>query len=144
MQITDEKKHTVLIVEHDRLVRDLMSLALERVGLRPICVDSSTEALEASRNHKPELVLLDIPIPHTNGLDLIRQFCESSESKRTPVIVISSLGFGEIVKEAIAAGAKDFIIKPFDVNTFIQRVLKILRLPLQTSSSKQNFQHSNR
>jgi DNA-binding response OmpR family regulator len=130
----------ILVVEPDAMLRDLMELAINRLAFnRPIKVLTAAgeaDSLTLFKQAHPALVILDLflspasqasqPEP-LSALDLISVFRAGGGEGRTRVIAVSSLGYREIVQQAIVAGASDFIIKPFDVEEFILRVQAALR-----------------
>ena len=117
----------VLLVEDDPVMSDLVSLVLDRnMGLQVITATNGQEALSLFQEHQPGIVILDILLPHMNGLELLRRLNEQKDLDRTHVIVTSALGYQEIVKQAVEAGAKDFLVKPFNVEDLVQRVSQAL------------------
>lgn len=118
----------VLLAEDDRAVRDLIVLALERLNCRVITADNGATALALVRVHRPQLVLLDILLPQLNGLEVLRQLGDRALLDHVPVIVISALGYREVVQQALKAGAKDFVLKPFDVGLLTGKVQRVLEV----------------
>ena len=119
---------TIVLAEADRLLSDLMLLGLGR--LRPACrvlaAADGEAAVQFVRQHQPQLVLLDILLPKMNGLAVMRELRADAALRRIPVIVISSLGFRETVEQAARGGARDFILKPFDLGLLLGKVQKAL------------------
>jgi two-component system response regulator PilR (NtrC family) len=126
-----------LLLTGDRLLRDLATLALGRVGLEVTSTAEVTEAGRILRQETVHLALIDLLLPtapdtsaatHShagsvaNGLDLLLQYGREGLLTRTPVIVISALGFREIVSQAVEAGAVDFLVKPIQPDVLIARV----------------------
>ncbi len=116
----------VLVVEADPVERDLIRLAMTRLRLATTWVATGEDALAAIRAQIPALVLLDLFLPRQNGLDLLVQLRAAGVLALLPVIAISSLGFPEIVQQAVEAGARDFLVKPMDTDILIDKVAKIL------------------
>ncbi len=115
---------SILLAEDDPTLRDLAALALNRSfdSYQVITASDGLEALKTIQACHPVLVILDILLPHLNGLEVIRRLKDQIQLEKTIPIVTTSLGFQEVVEQAVAAGAKDFIIKPYDVNTLTPRV----------------------
>lgn len=127
------KNQNVLLIEGDPIVRDLITMALERNGFSVAVTCDTVEALQHFRKEDVCLVLLDLLSPQTttsfpiNGLDLIGQFQKEGLLEKAPVIVISALGYREIVEQAIQAGAIDFLVKPIHTEMLIAHIQAILK-----------------
>lgn len=136
---------TILVLEGDPVVRDLITLALGRVrtlGPSSACEVFATadgsEALKFLKEKRPALILLDILLPRINGLDWLKQVKKQGLIKNTPVIVLSSLGYREVVEQALLAGAADFVIKPFHADELVRRVEHTLRKQRGLSDTNQD------
>jgi len=119
------KPSSVLIIESDPVERDLIRLAMTRLGISATCVASGEAALESIHARHPDLILLDLFLPQQNGLDFLQQLKQTGLLVSIPVIVVSSLGFPEIVQQAVQAGARDFLVKPIDTDLLVLRVQKL-------------------
>jgi two-component system chemotaxis response regulator CheY len=84
------------------------------------------EGLEEARNNWVDLILTDINMPEMDGITFIKKLKEDEVLKSIPVIVISTEGRDEVVKEAMAYGANDYITKPFRPEEIGNNVLKVL------------------
>ncbi len=119
----------ILIVEDDPAMRDLLELALTQQFVPPFelqIAQNGSEAMEKIQQHLPTLVVLDILLPQMNGLQLLQQLKDQPVRNDTRVVVISALGVREVVQQAMESGANDFIVKPFDMDTFIDRIKSTL------------------
>jgi DNA-binding response OmpR family regulator len=106
----------VLILEYDAILRDLLCLGLKRNGFVPIlCADPSNVRDEITM-HAPEAMIVDNHLPFSNGIDLIYELENEHLLDNVYTVFLSSLGFTSIVKQAIKAGADDFLVKPFDMD----------------------------
>lgn len=103
----------------------MLSLALQNMGCDVRVSNQELNIRDGVIQWKPDLLLLDLVLPGCSGLDLLREF--TSLSKRTgremPVIIISSLGFREVVDQAKSLGAVDFVLKPVDLDSFRIKVM---------------------
>lgn len=117
----ENRRATILLIEADPALRDLIALPLEREGFRVVASDRAAEAPALIRKHKPFLVLLDLFLPHISGLDVLRKIDDGLRA-RCFLIVLSSLGFREVVAQAREAGARDFILKPVDTDRLLEKV----------------------
>lgn len=119
-------KPSVLLIEANNMIRDLIQLAIEWRGIPVMPAKDGSEALDLILRHSPSVVILDIFLPHEDGFELMRNLKNHSPFD-TVFIVLSSLGFKEVVQKATRSGASDFIIKPFDVEILIHKVQQALR-----------------
>lgn len=104
-----------------------------RMMLKKIIIPTGNEVLEAVdgadgvskyKEHKPNLVLLDIVMPNLDGIECLKQIM--SFDKNANVVMCSSIGQQTMVNDAISIGARDFIIKPFDGAKVLEAVTKNL------------------
>jgi DNA-binding response OmpR family regulator len=116
----DPKVYTALLVENDPAQRAIITLGLNRLGCQVTCAKGPAE-VEELLSRRPDLLVMDTYLPQVNGIDLLRQFKADHLIDDCVVVMISSFGFGEVVQQAIQAGAHDFLIKPIDVDVLIQR-----------------------
>jgi len=114
----------VLVVERDDLLRDWIAACLSRSGCRVSAAPSAQAALESVQtcSPRPQLMLLDLFLPQINGLMLLAALRHITGMETVPAIMLSTLGFPEIVQQAIAAGAQDFLLKPFDPDVLLEKI----------------------
>lgn len=116
----------ILVADDDDDVRLLVTLRLERVGYRVMSARNGREALELAERHHPDLLLLDVSMPVMGGHDLC-QAIAASRSTPPPVIFLSAHGSPEDKVRGLAAGAVDYIAKPFNATELTARVAAALR-----------------
>lgn len=121
---------TLLIVEDDPVMRDLLELALRQQFSPPFEILLATDgakALEMIAEHTPDVIVLDILLPQVNGLQILQHLQEHSRNGYRPrTMMISALGMREVVQQAVQRGADDFLVKPFDTETLVARLKAIL------------------
>ena len=117
----------ILIVDDAKFMRMTLSNILIKANHVIIGeAENGREAVEFYREHKPEIVTMDITMPEMSGLQAVKEI--KKEFPEAKIIMCSAMGQQKMVVEAIEAGAKDFIVKPFDelrVTDAIKRVLQI-------------------
>ena len=118
---------SLLIVEDEADLRELLRYNLEATGFAVIAADSGDEAVERIREGVPDLILLDWMLPGTSGIELCRRFRAREETARTPIIMITARGAEEERVRGLATGADDYVVKPFSVPELIARVQALLR-----------------
>jgi two-component system response regulator AtoC len=118
----------VLIVDDDRRTRRVLQILVERLGLDSRAFESAEGALAALREESAALVLTDLKMPGTDGIEFMRRLRSLDEG--VPVIVLTAYGTVEAAVEAMKLGAVDFLAKPFDVDAvevLIRRSLEASR-----------------
>ena len=118
----------ILIVDDDLTLLEMYVERIKAEGAIVIQAKDGEEALTQAKDSKPHLMLLDIMMPKVNGLDVLKQLKENSETADIPIIVLSALADEEKKKIALSLGAADYIVKsealPIDVIGKINAVLQ--------------------
>ena len=118
-------KARVLVVDDAIFMRKMISDILEGNGMEIVGeADTGALAVEKYKELKPDLVTMDIIMPEMNGIDAVRQIMSNDSQAR--IVMCSALGQQALVQDALTAGAKDFLIKPFNPSRVIEVVSKIL------------------
>jgi two-component system, OmpR family, phosphate regulon response regulator PhoB len=115
---------TILVVEDDPVIIDLLALTLEMEGWDVLRATDAVTALEMARREHPDLVLSDVMMPGRSGLDLCDDMAADPGTAGTPVL--SARALPAEVAEGYAAGAADYVTKPFDPDDLIGRVRRVL------------------
>ena len=115
---------TVLVVDDDPQTLSYVRKALSDAGYVPIVTADPEEALPFVKESQPDLVLLDLMLPGTDGIDLMGDILAVAD---IPMIFISGYGRDQVVARAFEAGASDYIVKPFSPTELIARVRAALR-----------------
>ncbi|MEU3335027.1 response regulator transcription factor [Streptomyces sp. NPDC002144] len=116
----------VLIADDDADIRDLVAFKLTQNGHRVTAVEDGMAALRAVREQPVELALLDIRMPGMSGLDVCRALRATPETASLPVIMITARSQEGDIEVGFAAGADDYIIKPFSPRELSSRVIAVL------------------
>jgi two-component system phosphate regulon response regulator PhoB len=117
---------TVLLAEDDPDIRHLVSAKLLRSGFDVIETADGAEALAAIRRRRPDLVLIDLRMPRLEGLEVLRELRADPGTARLPVIVLTARTRGLDAQLGYAAGATDYIVKPFSPRELVRRVEDVL------------------
>ena len=104
----------VLLVDDDQEVLEFLHTLLEVEGFAAVLAGDASAALQALRDGDVRLILLDIAMPEVDGLQLCRQIKANPGTAGIPVVVVSARPGQHVEEEARAAGADDFMRKPFD------------------------------
>jgi signal transduction histidine kinase len=118
---------SILVVDDDPVVRSLMRVTLERDGFTVIEARDGLEGCRLYEEHHPDLLLVDLVMPHMDGFELCRVLRGRAESAYVPIVVATSLDDVPSIARAYDAGATDFIPKPLNWLVLNHRVRYILR-----------------
>jgi len=118
-----------LIVDDSSVMRKIVERALRQAGLNPLVVHeaaSGAEGLDLLKAKQVDLILSDINMPSMDGLEFLRQIRAQNLAPGVPVVMITTESSEEHVKQAIQAGARGYIRKPFTAEQVKERVLPLL------------------
>jgi two-component system phosphate regulon response regulator PhoB len=118
---------TILIVEDEADLSELMRYNLEAGGFHVVTAESGDEAVESIRDGVPDLILLDWMLPGLSGIELCRRWRSREETARTPIIMITARGEEEERVRGLAIGADDYVVKPFSMPELVARIQALLR-----------------
>ncbi len=109
----------ILVVDDDALLRRGLTIGLQAHGHQVIPAADGRTALDSGRNDDPDLVILDLGLPDTSGLEVLRQLREFSD---VPVLVLSARSGSTEKVQALDAGADDYVTKPFSIEELLARL----------------------
>lgn len=123
------KKSSVLIVEDEKDIADLMRLQLEDEGLEVWCVDNSEEALKTLKEKVFHLLILDWMLPGVSGLELCKKIRNdlTHPCARVPILMVTARAHSSDIIVGLEMGADDYLTKPFDIPIFLARVRALIR-----------------
>jgi DNA-binding response OmpR family regulator len=122
--MTDMQRGTVVVVDDEANIADLVGLYLEREGFRVLKAATGEAGLEALRTHRPRLVVLDVGLPDIDGLELCKRIRQSSQ---IPVIFLTARADEVDRVLGLELGADDYLTKPFSAAELVARVKAVLR-----------------
>lgn len=112
----------VLVVDDAMFMRTKASRLLSQEGYSVVEAANGAEAVDRYNAEKPDLVLMDITMPILDGIDALKAIKASDGAAK--VIMVTALGQRSMVLEAIRAGARDFVVKPFEPEKLMEAVKK--------------------
>ncbi|MBQ6332472.1 MAG: response regulator transcription factor [Clostridia bacterium] len=128
--------NTILVIDDDRNILAIIELYLKKAGFQVATCTTGYEAMQAFRNTKPTLVVLDVMLPGKDGWTILH---EIRQEGATPVIMLTAKGdTGERVR-GLELGADDYIAKPFDSNELVARIKAVLRRFAPASESERTI-----
>jgi two-component system, chemotaxis family, chemotaxis protein CheY len=115
----------VLVCDDAIFMRTMISDILSQAGFEVVGeAESGVQAVEKYRMLKPDLVTMDIVMPDMGGIEAVREICKDDPEAK--ILMCSAMGQQALVVEAIQAGAKDFVVKPFQPSRVLEAVQRVL------------------
>jgi two-component system phosphate regulon response regulator PhoB len=121
------QKPTLLVVEDDPDIVELVRYNLEREGFRVLLAADGTRGLADAQRLQPDLVLLDLMLPGLDGLEVCRRLRASEASRQIPILMLTAKGEESDVVIGLELGADDYLAKPFSPRELVARVRALLR-----------------
>jgi DNA-binding response OmpR family regulator len=113
---------TILIVEDEKDTVEMYRIVLEVEGYQVMVAYTLQGAIKQLEKKKPDLVLLDVALRGTSGLELCENIREDPESADLPIVIISNLGSPEDIKAGLDAGANAYLTKPISQDELLEAV----------------------
>ena len=120
------RQPTVLYVEDNEYNRKIVRQLLSRTGYRLVEASDGEGALDLVREHRPDLVLMDVQLPRMSGLDATRALRADPTTADLPVIVVTSFALSGDDQRAMAAGASAYLAKPYSPRDLLALIRKFL------------------
>ena len=115
----------ILVVDDSMFMRQVLRNILTKAGHEVTEAENGEKAVEAAAKTKPDLLTLDLVMPGMGGMEALRRIRKANPSQK--VLVVSAVGQSAEVAEAVALGAVDYIVKPFDETTVVKTVQAVLK-----------------
>ncbi|MFO7728913.1 MAG: response regulator transcription factor [Desulfonatronovibrio sp.] len=121
------KKNKILVIEDEEDIQNLLLLNLESAGYKVMVSDNGYDGLKIAREELPDLIMLDLMLPHMDGLEVCRRLKSDSRLKKIKVLMVTAKG--EEVDRIVGfeLGADDYVVKPFSIRELLLRVKAIIR-----------------
>jgi two-component system phosphate regulon response regulator PhoB len=118
---------TVLVVEDEEPILEMIGFGLEREGFRTRGAASGEEAIALAREERPDVVLLDLMLPGIDGLEVCRRLRSQAETAAIPVVMLTARNAEGDVVAGLECGADDYLTKPFSPRVLAARLRAVLR-----------------
>jgi two-component system chemotaxis response regulator CheY len=116
----------VLVVDDAVFMRRMLSGILKQGGHEVVAeAANGRESVEQYKKSKPDVVTMDIIMPEMGGIEAVKEIV--AQDKNAKILIVSAMGQQQLVVEAIQAGAKDFIVKPFEASRVLSAVDRLLK-----------------
>jgi two-component system phosphate regulon response regulator PhoB len=117
---------TILLAEDDPDIRHLVTVKLSRGGFEVVAVPDGFAALREAHRQPPDLVILDVRMPRMSGIEVCRELRAGPHTAAVPVIMLTARARPADLEQAYAAGATDYVVKPFSPRDLLERVEAVL------------------
>ena len=115
----------ILIADDELIMLKIIELRLKKDGHEIIATSDGKQALEQIKLYDPDMIIADIMMPFTSGLEIVSMVKHDPLYRNVPIIILSSMGQENVVLEAFNLGADDYITKPFSPNELSMRVKRL-------------------
>ncbi|MFI4948996.1 MAG: response regulator [Alphaproteobacteria bacterium] len=116
----------VLIVEDNELNMKLLRDVLEAYGYSTVTTGTGATALTLAREHRPDLILLDLQLPDISGFDALRRLKDDEETRNIPVVAVTAFAMVGDERKALASGCDGYVAKPILLPDFLKLVERFI------------------
>jgi two-component system sensor histidine kinase/response regulator len=131
MNPTEHKKRTILVIDDEESIFEVIEGLLYREGYNLIYIESGQKALTCIDEVQPDVILLDLMMPELDGIETCQRFKSNERWSHIPIIMVTALSSKEDLARSLDAGADDFLSKPINSLELRARVRSMLRIKLQ-------------
>lgn len=121
------KKRTILIIEDESDILEILKYNLSKNGFDVSMAESGEKGLEAASARLPDLILLDLMLPRMDGLEVCRRLRGQERTKAIPIIMLTAKGTEADIVLGLTLGADDYVPKPFSPIELLARIKAVLR-----------------
>ena len=126
-ELIEKDKKTILIVDDEKSIRELLAFNLEKEGYKIIEADNGIDAVDKALNQKPDLILLDVMLPRMDGISVCKKLRYALNINTVPILMISAKDTESDKIVGLEMGADDYITKPFQIREVMARIKANLR-----------------
>ena len=119
----------VLVVEDTPVNMKLVGLLLDKAGYRVLKTDNAADGIAMAREHRPDLILMDVQLPGMDGLTATRLLKSEVATRHIRILALTAFAMKGDEEKMLAAGCDGYIAKPIDYRSFLAEVQRVLSLP---------------
>jgi len=108
------EKKTILVADDEEDIKVVLRLYLESRGFNIVTAFDGLDAIDQAQQHKPDLILLDVMMPVVNGYEVAAKLRADPATSDIPIVMLSAATHEDAVRKGLEAGARDYVMKPFD------------------------------
>lgn len=116
----------ILIAEDQVDLREMIAQTLRLAGYDVVATEDGQQAYDEALTSLPDLIILDLEMPHLTGTEVCKRLKASGDFAGTPVVIISARADQAVIDSSLGAGAREFIHKPFELNQLTDKVANLL------------------
>ena len=116
----------ILIAEDERDIRELVAFTLRFTGNEVVAVENGAEAVDAALEEMPDLILMDVRMPRMTGYEACQHIKADPRIQHIPVVFLSAKGQDSEIQAGLAAGASEYLLKPFAPMELSEKVKELL------------------
>ncbi len=121
-------KALILYIEDDSALAQMYQFKMEREGIQVLWASNGNDGLKMAREHKPDLILLDILMPGLDGWWTLKLLKSNNQTKNIPVLILTNLDAQLFIKQAQEAGAADLLVKTkFTPTQVLEKIKEVLK-----------------
>ena len=120
-------KQTILVVDDERDLLDLIEYNLKKEGFKVLKAENGEEGISKAKEHRPDLILLDIMMPKMDGLEAVEIMRKDDDLKKTPIIFLTARSDEKTEIDGLNKGGDDYITKPISTTKLVSRIKAVLR-----------------
>jgi DNA-binding response OmpR family regulator len=124
----------ILVIEDETDIREMLALRLKKERFDVLEASEGITGLKKALEEQPDIVILDLMLPFTSGLDILRKLRSNRKTAQVPIIIVSAKGEESDIVVGLELGADDYVTKPFNMPILIARINALLRR-FQTSEA---------
>jgi len=113
------ERQTILIVDDDEAMADVLSQRLQQQGFETVRADTGASGVAVAQSLEPALIVLDLRLPDTDGFTVCQRLVDSPVTCHIPVIILSGMERPDIIRRSRTAGCSFFVRKPYDPNALL-------------------------
>lgn len=119
-------REKILLMENVPEQVEMLRARLEEEGYEVISAIDGKEGLKKASEEKPDLILLDLIMPKVDGIEVCSRLKEGADTRHIPIIITTAIDSDETKENSLAAGAKDFVTKPYDLEELLTKIRRLL------------------
>lgn len=117
---------TILVIDDDETILEIIQQSLKTNGFKTLTAQSGQEGLRIAAENKPDAIILDWMMPEMNGNEVLKTLKNDNALKDIPVMMLTAKDEINNISESLTLGAKEYIVKPFDLENMILRLRNMI------------------
>jgi len=126
--MSSSNKKKILVVDDEALTSELAKTFLEKHGFSVIIAGDGKAAISLAHSESPDLILLDVMLPLIDGFTVCKKLKDCEKFRKTPILIFTAKGLSSDMEEGEAAGADEYIVKPFSGKALVVTIRKHLQM----------------